>query len=117
MDTREAAERWRATWERCWQAHEPDEIVALYADGAYFQAHPFRDPQTPRAYVEPTLASEESATCRFGQPLVEGDRAAVEWQGETVLKDGRMEKLAGVSLLRFDAHGLVVEQRDFWNRA
>jgi hypothetical protein len=30
------------------------------------------------------------------------------------LKEGGTEKLAGVSLLRFDADGLVVEQRDFW---
>ena len=115
MDTREAAERWRATWERCWQSHAPDPIVALYADGAYFQSHPFKDPQKPRDYIEPTLAAEESATCRFGEPLVDGDRAAVEWHAETVLKDGGREKLAGVSLLRFDADGLVVEQRDFWN--
>jgi hypothetical protein len=112
MDTREAAERWRATWERCWQAHEPDEIVALYAEDAYFQTHPFK---APRDYIEPTLAAEESATCRFGRPIIDGDRAAVEWHAETVLKDGGREKLAGVSLLRFDADGLVVEQRDFWN--
>ena len=46
--------------------------------------------------------------------LVDGDRAAVEWSAETNLKDGGTEKLAGVSLLRFDEDGLVVEQRDFW---
>jgi hypothetical protein len=115
MDTREAAERWRSIWERCWQAHEPAQIVAFYADNAHFQAHPFRAPQTPREYIEPTLAAEASATCEFGQPIVDDDRAAVEWHGETVLKDGGSEKLAGVSLLRFDAEGLVVEQRDFWS--
>jgi SnoaL-like domain len=116
MDPRAAAERWRETWERCWQAHEPEPIVALYAGGAYFQTHPFRDPQPARDYIEPTLAAEESATCEFGPALVEGDRAAVEWRGETVLKDGGTETLAGVSLLRFDGDGLVVEQRDFWNQ-
>jgi SnoaL-like domain len=116
MDTREAAERWRETWERCWQSHEPEPIVALYADGAHFQIHPFRDPQPPREYLVPTLAAEESATCEFERPLVDGDRAAVEWHAETVLKDGGTEKLAGVSLLQFDADGLVVEQRDFWNQ-
>jgi hypothetical protein len=41
-------------------------------------------------------------------------RAVVEWSAETNLKDGGTEKLAGVSLLRFDTDGLVVEQRDFW---
>jgi hypothetical protein len=114
VDTREAAGRWRETWERCWRAHESEEIVALYAEGAYFQSHPFRDAQSPREYIEPTLADETSAQCEFGEPVVDGDRAAVEWSAETKLRDGRAEKLAGVSLLRFDSAGLVVEQRDFW---
>jgi hypothetical protein len=35
----------------------------------------------------------------------------------TRLKDGGAERLAGVSLLRFDFEGLVVEQRDFWGMA
>jgi hypothetical protein len=114
MDSRGAAKRWREIWEHGWRAHEGDEIVALYAEGAYFQSSPFRDPQAPRDYIVPTLAEEDSAECEFGEPIVDGDRAAVEWHAETKLKDGGTEKLAGVSLLRFDADGLVVEQRDFW---
>ena len=117
MNTRQAAERWRETGERCWRAHEAGEIVALYAEGAYFQSHPFRDPQAPRDYIEPTLAAEESAECEFGEPIVDGDRAAVEWSAEIKLKDGGTEELAGVSLLRFDEAGLVIEQRDFWASA
>jgi hypothetical protein len=117
MNTRQAAERWRETWERGWRAQESDEIVALYAEGAYFQSHPFRDPQAPPDYIVPTLAEEESAECEFGAPIVDGDRAAVQWSAETRLKDGGTEKLAGVSLLRFDADSLVTEQRDFWASA
>jgi hypothetical protein len=117
METREAAERWREVWERGWRSGEANEIVALYAAGAHFQSHPFRAAQAPRDYIEPTLAEEESAECEFGDPVVDGDTAAVEWSAETKLKDGSTEKLAGVSLLRFDADGLVVEQRDFWASA
>jgi hypothetical protein len=117
VEPRQAAERWRETWQRCWRAQEADEIVALYAEGAYFQSHPFRDPQAPRDYIEPTLASEESAECEFREPVVEGDRAACEWSATTKLKDGGTEELAGVSLLRFDDAGLVIEQRDFWASA
>jgi hypothetical protein len=29
-------------------------------------------------------------------------------------KDGSVESIAGTSLLRFDAGGLVIEQRDAW---
>ncbi|HEY3070044.1 MAG TPA: nuclear transport factor 2 family protein [Gaiellaceae bacterium] len=117
MDARQAAGRWRETWERGWRSHEADEIVALYAEGAYFQSHPFREPQAPADYIVPTLAEEESADCEFGRPIVEGDRAVVEWHAQTRLKDGGSERLAGVSLLRFDADGLVTEQRDFWASA
>jgi SnoaL-like domain len=117
METRAAAERWREVWARGWRAHDAEEILALYAPEAYFQSHPFRKTQTPADYIEPTLAEEESAECEFGEPIVDGHRAAVEWSAETKLKDGRTEKLAGVSLLRFDREGLVVEQRDFWASA
>ena len=114
METRAAAERWRRTWARGWHGHDADAILGLYAEGAFFQSHPFRDPQAPRDYVEPTLAAEAWADCEFMEPVVDGERAAVEWRAESRLKDGSTEKLAGVSLLRFDSEGLVVEQRDFW---
>ena len=114
MATRDAARRWAHTWERGWRAHDSAEIIALYADGAHFRSHPFREPEVPRAYIERVLAEEESAECAFGEPLVDGDRAAVEWRAQTRLRDGGEETLVGVSLLRFDEHGLVVEQRDVW---
>jgi len=114
MDTREAAERWRRTWARGWHDHDAGPILELYAENAVFQSHPFRDTQAPQDYIEPTLAAEAWADCVFLEPIVDGDQAAVEWSAETRLKDGGAEMLAGVSLLRFDADGLVVEQRDFW---
>ena len=114
METREAAERWAEVWARGWRAGEAAEIVALYAEGAYFRSHPFGEPVAPADYIVPTLAEEEWAECEFGQPIMDGDRAAVPWSAETRLKDGGAERLAGVSLLRFDEDGLVIEQRDFW---
>jgi hypothetical protein len=47
------------------------------------------------------FVEEESAQCEFGTPLVDGDRAGAE-------------DLVGVSLLHFDADGLVVEEWDIW---
>lgn len=114
METREAAERWAEVWSRGWRAGKAAEIVALYAEGAYFRSHPFREAVAPADYIAPTLAEEESADCDFGEPIVDGNRAAVPWSAETRLKDGGAERLAGVSLLRFDGDGLVTEQRDFW---
>jgi hypothetical protein len=117
VETRAAARRWAETWARGWRALESTEIVALYADGALFLSSPFRPPEPPRDYIERVFAEEASAECEFSEPVVDGDRAAVEWRGTTRLEDGGREELAGVSLLRFDGAGLVVEQRDFWNLA
>ncbi len=89
-------------------------IDRLYADGAVFYSLPFRDRQAPREYVEWAFGEQAEAECRFGEPVVEGDRAAVDWWGVLTSKDGSVESLAGTSLLRFDADGLVVEQRDVW---
>jgi predicted SnoaL-like aldol condensation-catalyzing enzyme len=114
MDTREAAQRWADVWERGWREHDADAISALYAEGALWQQHPFREPE--QGYLDRVFAEEESAQCQFGAPIVDGDRVAVHWTAQTRLTDGSTEDLAGVSLLRFRADGLVVEHRDFWSQ-
>ena len=115
MDTREAAQRWAEVWERGWCEHDAAAIDALYAEGAFWQQHPFRDPDP--GYLARVFAEEESAHCQFGTPIVDGHLAAVPWSAQTRLTDGGTEDLAGVSVLRFRADGLVVEERDFWNAA
>jgi SnoaL-like protein len=112
VDSREAAQRWAEVWARGWREHDTDAIDALYAGSAFWQQHPFREPEP--GYVARVFAEEQYARCEFGEPIVDGDRAAVTWSAQTSLVDGGTEDLVGVSLLRFDGDGLVVEQRDIW---
>lgn len=111
MDTREAAQRWADVWQRGWQDHDAAAIEALYAEGAFWQPHPFQNPDP--GYLARVFAEEESADVQFGTPIVDGNRAAVPWTAQTRLVNGGTEDLAGVSLLRFDASGLVTDERDF----
>jgi len=113
VDTRDAAQRWATVWERGWREHDEAAITALYAEGAFWQQHPFHDPEP--GYLARVFAEEESAQTQFGAPLVDGDQAAVPWTAQTRLNDGGTEDLRGVSLLRFNADGLVVEERDYWH--
>ena len=113
MDTAEAARRWIAGWTRGWAALDPEPIVVLYADDCLFLSHPFRGHEPPRDYVVRALGEEEWAEPWFGEPIVAGDRAAVEWWA-FVRELGRDVTLAGTSLLRFREDGLCVEQRDAW---
>jgi len=91
-----------------------DTIAALYADDAVFYSHPFRRQEAPNEYVEWAFGEQVSAECRLGEPIVEGDRAAVDWWAAITAADGSVEAIAGTSLLRFGGDGLVVEQRDAW---
>jgi hypothetical protein len=86
----------------------------LYAHDATFFSHPFRERQGPEEYVRWAFDDQRSATCRFGQPVVDGSRAALDWWAVITAKDGSQQSLAGTSLLRFDDEGRVVEQRDVW---
>jgi len=107
------ARRWARVWERAWRERDPEPIAALYADSCVFRTHPFREAEDPGAYVRRELPTESEVDVRFGRPIVEGDRAAVEWWA-TLVESGTEITLAGLSWLRFDDEGLVLEQRDYW---
>jgi hypothetical protein len=111
----DAAGNWVDTWSRAWPEADIDAIAALYAPDAVFYSHPFRERQAPREYLAWAFGDEDAVECRFGAPVVAGSRAAVDWWAVLESKkDGSLVTIAGTSLLRFDAAGLVVEQRDAW---
>ncbi len=114
MEATAAARRWADVWSRAWPRADTDAIAALYADDAVFYSHPFRARQTPAEYVAWAFGEQAAAECRFGEPVAADDRAAVDWWAVITDRDGSRQTVAGTSLLRFDADGLVVEQRDAW---
>ena len=70
MDATAAARAWVDAWERGWPAHDAEPIAARYAEGAVFRSHPFREPETARAYVERVFSEEEAEPeVWFGEPI------------------------------------------------
>ena len=67
-----------------------------------------------RRYLSVNFAIEDEIECWFGEPVVGGHRAAVEWWA-TWVEGGERLTLAGTTLLRFGDDGLVVDHRDYWN--
>lgn len=118
FDTEAAARRWVSVWVRSWPARDPEPIATLYADTASYRALAFREPdlglERVRRYLRDNFDAEEDIECRFGEPIVSGDRAAVEWWASWI-EDGRPLTLAGVTVLRFDGESKVVDHRDYWN--
>ena len=120
MDTHEAARRWADTWKSAWEAKDTEAIVALYGVDVVFSTQPFRTPHLRRAgvreYVSQAFSEEDGPRVWVGDPVVDGNRAAIEWWA-AVTENGVETTLAGTSVLRFGDDGLVVDQRDTWNQA
>jgi hypothetical protein len=120
MNVVAAARLWSTTWERAWPVKDIEAITALYADQATYRAVAFREPDLGlsgvRGYLTRNFAAENDIACRFGEPVAAGDRAAIEWWASWV-EDGQPVTLAGVTVLRFDPDGHVVDHRDYWNQS
>ena len=120
MTVADASRRWAEVWARAWPAKDIEAIVALYADGAEYRALVLREPELGptgvRDYLERNFAVEHDIECRFGEPLAAGDRCAVEWWA-CWTEDGADLTMAGVTVLRFDDEGRVVDHRDYWNQS
>jgi uncharacterized protein (TIGR02246 family) len=119
-DSRAAAQRWAATWMSAWRAHDVEAVVALYAEDCIHRSAPFRTPHRGRAGVREYLVSafaDESAvdSVRLGVPVVDGDRAWVDYWATLLDRDGAPVTLAGSAFVHFDADGLITEARDYWH--
>ena len=119
MTPADAARRWASAWKKGWESLDPEPIVAIYAMNAVLSTEPFREPYRGRdgvrEYVTQALGEEEDPRVWTSDPIVDGDRASISWWA-SLREDGADATLAGTSILRFDADGLVVEQWDAWNQ-
>lgn len=119
MEPVDAARRWADTWQRVWPARDLEAVLALYHPDVTYASEPFRVPfksvEELRVYLAGAFAEEEEIEAWFAEPVVDGERASIEWWA-TLIEDGVETTLVGTSTLRFDADGLAVEQRDTWNQ-
>ena len=107
-DSSGAAQRWAEIWQRAWEALDLEAVVALYAEDAVLSTQPFRVPYRGRdgvrEYVGGAFGDEEAVRAWVGEPVVDGDRVAIEWWA-ALREAGEEVTLAGTSVLRFDPEG------------
>jgi uncharacterized protein (TIGR02246 family) len=120
MDSQAAARRWAATWRAAWQADDVEAVVALYAEDCVHRSTPFRPPhrgrQAVRDYVTRAFADEQRIDdVRFDTPVVQGDRACVEYWARFLDQRGTAMTLAGCAMARFDADSLIA--RCLWTQS
>jgi hypothetical protein len=117
MDTEAAARAWADAWTRAWRALDAELLERLYRPDTIHRSHPFREPGNPIDYARSALAEEEGEPeVWMADPLVSGDRAAIEWWA-VIVENGKQISLAGTSVVRFGEDGRAVEQIDYWGQA
>ena len=117
MNTEAAAHAWADAWTRAWRALEPDLLEPLYRADSVQRSHPFREPGHPMEYARWAMAEEEGEPeVWMADPIVSGDRAAIEWWA-VIVENGKQLSLAGTSIVTFDENGRAVEQIDYWGQA
>jgi hypothetical protein len=109
---------WLEGYRAAWEGLDAAAAAALFSEDSSYReqpyAEPFRGPAGVHEYWSGVTATQEDVVFRYGTPVVEGRRAAVEWW-VTMRNGGADVTLAGEFLLVFDDQGLCRELREYWH--
>jgi uncharacterized protein (TIGR02246 family) len=118
MDTRTAAQHFADTWQHGWNHHDAAAIITLYSQDAVHTSMPFRPPHQGKNaiadYITWSFTGESSPHATFATPLVDGDRAVIEFTVHAT-DNGTPVTIAGCVFARFNADGLAVQTHDYWH--
>ena len=108
---------WLERYRRAWIDRDAEAASRLFTNDAIYREQPFQAPfvgrEAIRDYWARVTASQTGVELRYGQPVVDGDRLAVEWWANLDTTDGPVT-LAGEFLLRFADSGECRELREYW---
>jgi ketosteroid isomerase-like protein len=117
---RQLVETWIEAYRRAWEQADAPAAASLFTDDAGYRAHPLQPAHTRRdgvaAYWSEVTADQREVRVRFGDPIVDGDRVAVEWW-TTMRAGGDPVTLVGCLVLAFAADGRCRDLRECWNLA
>jgi ketosteroid isomerase-like protein len=109
---------WLDGYRRAWERADTPAVLGLFTPDATYRSHPLRPADTGHdgvaAYWAQATAGQRDVRVRFGDPVVDGDRVAVEWW-TTMRADGLPVTLVGCLLLRFATDGRCQALRECWN--
>lgn len=110
-------QEWLDKYRRAWIQRDANAAAALFTEDAIYREQPFKPPFTGRdairEYWSTVTQLQRSVELRYGAPVAEGRRVAVEWWANLV-NDGSPVTLAGEFLLTFDGDGRCRELREYW---
>ena len=117
MTRRDAVRAWIDAYAEAWRRADDRAVAELFTEDAVYREHPTREPHLGReaiaAYWRWAVGTQADLDLRFGDPVVEGHRAAVEWWA-TMIDERERRTLPGILMLRFDDQDRCRELREAW---
>jgi ketosteroid isomerase-like protein len=111
------AHQWLDRLGAAWRDRDPQAAADLFTSEALYRSHPFQPPLRGRAEITGYWASATSSLTglevTFGDPLVDGDRVAVEWW--SVIDEGGQPKTDAGGLFLTFVDGRCSTLREYWN--
>jgi SnoaL-like protein len=109
---------WIEGYRRAWVERDPQAAAVLFTEDASYRSSPFVEPNLGQegvvAYWTGATSTQADVEVEMGEPLVDGDHAAVEWWTR-MRADGDEITLVGCLLLRFAPDGRCEDLREYWN--
>jgi hypothetical protein len=117
---RQRVDAWLDGYRRAWEQADSPAVLGLFTTDASYRSHPLRPAHIGHdgvaAYWGRATADQRDVRVRFGDPVVDGDRVAVEWW-TTMTAGGAPATLAGCLLLAFAGDGRCRALRECWHEA
>jgi ketosteroid isomerase-like protein len=117
---RQRVDGWLDGYRRAWEQADTPAVLGLFTTDASYRSHPLRPAHTGHdgvaAYWDRATADQQEVRVRFGDPIVDGDRVAVEFWTR-MRAAGEPVTLVGCLLLTFAADGRCRALRECWNVA
>ena len=111
---------WLDGYRRAWEEADTPAVLGLFTGDATYRSHPLRPAHTGHRgvadYWTRATDDQQDVRVRFGDPIVDGHRVAVEWW-TTMAAGGDPVTLVGCLLLTFAADGRCQALRECWNAA
>ena len=110
---------WIEAYGRAWRERDSAAAVRLFTEQAVYRSSPFREPSMGsdgiRAYWERATGDQRGLELRFGDPVADGPRVAVEWWATLEDREEGPATLPGALILRFAPDGRCEELREYWH--
>jgi hypothetical protein len=108
---------WVERYGRAWETADEEAAADLFSENATYRSNIFEDPHVGRvgveAYWRQVTSTQQDIRVRMGRPLIQGNRAAVEWW-TTMEQDGADVTLPGCLLLVFDDEGKCQSLHEYY---